>query len=50
MSDIEYSVVTSDVIKSFDCIQLHTNTKDSEETKHYVLKEKTLIYKCSYPC
>ena len=25
MSDIEYSVITSDVIKSFDCIAINSN-------------------------
>ena len=24
MSDIEYSVITSDVLKSFDCISIHS--------------------------
>ena len=34
MSDIEYSVITSDVIKSFDCTCMHTVQLSSEAIKN----------------
>ena len=38
MSDIEYSVITSDVIKSFDCIQLIIGVQSNKnECPHVIL-------------
>ena len=43
MSDIEYSVIKSDVIKSFDCI---SNTKADQNTlfRKYVFFEPPRLY------